>query len=78
MGLSKRECRFLDGCIDEPKIPWVGDILITSTDNLKGFVEAIKSMYPETKTQICIVHQLRNSLKFVVWKDKKQVTISLQ
>ncbi|UPK72453.1 IS256 family transposase [Chitinophaga filiformis] len=56
----------------------VEDILITSTDNLKGFVEAIKSVYPQTKTQVCIVHQLRNSLKFVVWKDKKQAAIALR
>ncbi|MFN2457928.1 MAG: IS256 family transposase [Chitinophagaceae bacterium] len=56
----------------------VEEILITSTDNLKGFTEAIKSVYPQAKTQICIVHQLRNSLKFVVWKDKKAVAVSLK
>ena len=56
----------------------VEDILITSTDNLKGFTEAIKSVYPTAKTQVCIVHQLRNSLKFVVWKDKKAVALALK
>lgn len=56
----------------------VQDILISSTDNLKGFTEAIKAVFPQTKTQICIVHQLRNSLKFVVWKDKKAVALSLK
>lgn len=56
----------------------VEDILISSTDNLKGFTDAIRSVFPETKTQICIVHQLRNSLKFVVWKDKKQVAAALK
>jgi putative transposase len=56
----------------------VSDILITSTDNLKGFTEAIKAVYPDARTQICIVHQLRNSLKFVVWKDKKKVAQSLK
>ena len=50
----------------------VDSILVTSTDNLKGVTDAIKSVYPEAKTQICIVHELRNSLKFVVWKDKKR------
>jgi putative transposase len=54
------------------------DILISSTDNLKGFTEAIKAVFPRTKTQICIVHQLRNSLKFVVWKDKKAVAQALK
>lgn len=53
----------------------VEDILVTSTDNLKGFVDAIKSVYPQAKTQICIVHQLRNSLKFVVWKDKEPLQL---
>lgn len=56
----------------------VEEILISSTDNLKGFTDAIKAVFPETKTQICIVHQLRNSLKFVVWKDKKQVAGALK
>jgi putative transposase len=54
------------------------DILITSTDNLKGFTDAIKTVYPCAMTQICIVHQLRNSLKFVVWKDKKAVAGALK
>jgi len=54
------------------------DILITSTDNLKGFTDAIASVYPSARTQICIVHQLRNSLKFVVWKDKKAVAVDLK
>ena len=53
------------------------DILVTATDNLKGFTEAITSVFPAL-TQICIVHQLRNSLKFVVWKDKKVVVSALQ
>jgi putative transposase len=56
----------------------VEEILITSTDNLKGFTEAIKAVFPQAKTQICIVHQLRNSLKFVVWKDKKAVALELR
>ena len=41
---------------------------------MEGFAEAIKSVYLKTKTQVCIVHQLRNSLKFAVWKDKKWAT----
>jgi putative transposase len=56
----------------------IEDILITSTDNLKGFTDAIASIYPNARTQICIVHQLRNSLKFVVWKDKKAVAAALK
>ena len=46
------------------------DILITATDNLNGFTETIRTVFPEYKTQICIVHQIRNPCKYVVWKDK--------
>jgi transposase-like protein len=49
----------------------VEDILITATDNLNGFTETIKSVFPQSATQICIIHQIRNSSKYVVWKDKK-------
>lgn len=56
----------------------VEDILISSTDNLKGFTDAVSTVYPNAKTQVCVVHQLRNSLKFVVWKDKKAVAAALK
>lgn len=56
----------------------VENVLITSTDNLTGFTDAIKAVFPSAKTQICIVHQLRNSLRFVVWKDKKAVAQALK
>ena len=50
----------------------VQDILITSTDNLKGFTDAIKTVFSKSVTQICIVHYIRNSWKFVVWKDRRE------
>jgi len=49
----------------------VEDILIASIDNLRGFAEAIKTIYPDTAVQSCIVHQIRNSLKYVASKDQK-------
>ena len=49
----------------------VEDILIACTDNLKGFTDAIITVFPETVTQLCIVHQIRNSCRYVVWKDRK-------
>ena len=49
----------------------VKDILIASLDGLNGFSEAIKGIYPNTEIQRCIVHQIRNSSKFVPWKDRK-------
>jgi len=48
------------------------DILIACTDNLKGFSEAIASVYPKAEVQSCMVHQVRNSLKYVSSKDKKE------
>ncbi len=52
----------------------VQDILITATDNLNGFTDTIKTVFPKSVTQICVVHQIRNSSRYVVWKDKKQFT----
>jgi len=47
------------------------DVLIACTDNLKGFSEAILSIFPKTQIQKCIIHQIRNSLKYVASKDQK-------
>ena len=49
----------------------VKDILIASIDGLKGFSEAIKTIFPSTEVQLCIVHQVRNSLRYVASKDQK-------
>lgn len=49
----------------------VEDILITATDNLNGFTDTIRSVFPQSKTQICVIHQIRNASRYVVWKDKK-------
>jgi len=49
----------------------VEDILIASIDNLSGFGDAIESIYPDTEVQLCIVHQIRNSLKYVTSEDSK-------
>lgn len=56
----------------------VEDILIACTDNLSGFTQAIKGVFPETVTQLCIVHQIRNSCKFIVWKDRKAFCADLK
>jgi transposase-like protein len=56
----------------------VQDILIACVDGLKGFPEAIAAEYPETRIQLCIVHMVRNSLKYVSWKDYKTVTADLK
>jgi putative transposase len=56
----------------------VQDILITATDNLKGFTEAIRSVFPESTKQICIVHQIRNACRYVVWKDRRNFTADMK
>ena len=48
------------------------EILITATDNLNGFTETIRTIFPNSLTQICEVHQIRNSCRYVVWKDQKE------
>jgi len=54
------------------------DILIACTDNLKGFSEAILSVFPKTQIQKCIVHQIRNSLKYIASKDQKEFMSNLK
>ena len=56
----------------------VKDVLIFAIDGLNGFNEAIKAVYPKAEIQRCIVHQIRNSLKFVAWKDRKEVAKDLK
>lgn len=56
----------------------VEDILIICVDNLKGFSEAIAACYPQTEIQKCIIHQIRNSIKYVSYKDLKKVTAALR
>ena len=54
------------------------DILIACCDGLTGFPDAIQAVYPQTQVQLCIVHLMRNCLKYVPWKDKKQVAADLK
>lgn len=54
------------------------DIFIVCVDGLQGFPEAIETVFPETQVQLCIVHQIRNSLRFVTWADRKQVAADLK
>ena len=56
----------------------VEDVLIFAIDGLNGFNEAIKAVYPQAEIQRCIVHQIRSSLKFVSWKDRKAVAKGLK
>ena len=56
----------------------VKDILIACVDGLKGFPDAIKSVFPDTAVQLCIIHQIRNSFKYISWKDQKEFISDLK
>ena len=73
--LGKNEsAAFWMSVLTDIKARGVEDLLITATDNLNGFTDTIRTVFPESKTQICVVHQIRNACRYVVWKDKKAFT----
>ena len=79
MWLGKNEsAAFWMSVLTDIRTRGVNDILITVTDNLNGFTDTIKNIFPKSSTQICVVHQIRNSAKYVVWKDKKTFTSDMK
>jgi transposase-like protein len=56
----------------------MNDMLIACTDNLTGMSETISAVYPKCEHQLCIVHQIRNSLKYVSYKDRKELAGDLK
>ena len=73
MWLGKNEsAAFWMSVLTDIRVRGVNDILITVTDNLNGFTDTIKSVFPKSDRQICVIHQIRNSAKYVVWKDKRE------
>lgn len=77
--LSENEgAKFWLNVLTELQNRGVKDILIACVDGLKGFPDAINTAFPETQVQLCIVHMVRNSVKYVPWKDYKPVTADLK
>ena len=77
--LSENEgAKFWLNVLTELQNRGVKDILIACVDGLKGFPDAINTAFPETQVQLCIVHMVRNSVKYVPWKDYKAVTADLK
>jgi len=73
MWLGKTESSsFWMSVLTDLKARGVEDMLITVTDNLNGFTDTIRAVFPQATTQICVVHQIRNSCRYVVWKDMKE------
>lgn len=79
MWIGKAESSsFWMSVLTDLKARGVEDILITVTDNLNGFTETIRAVFPQSTTQICVVHQIRNSCRYVVWKDLKEFTADMK
>lgn len=77
--LSESEgAKFWLSVLTDLKQRGVEDILVACIDGLKGFPEAIEAVFPETQVQLCIVHQIRSSLRYVPEKDKKAVVADLK
>ena len=64
--------------LTELKNRGLNDIFIACMDGLTGFPDAVNAVYPKTQIQLCIVHMIRNSLRYVPWKDKKEVVADLK
>ena len=79
MWISETEsASFWMNVLTDLKARGVEDILIACTDNLAGIRQAINAVFPEAVTQLCVVHQIRNSTRYVVWKERKQFMADLK
>jgi len=77
--ISENEgAKFWLGNLTEMKNRGMSDMLIACTDNLTGMSDAIAAVYPKCEHQLCIVHQIRNSLKYVSYKDRKKLAVDLK
>jgi putative transposase len=77
--LSESEgAKFWLAVVTELKNRGVQDCFIACVDGLKGLPEAIEAVFPKTQVQLCIVHKVRNSLKYVPWKERKAVATDLR
>lgn len=75
---ENESARFWAGVLNSMRNRGVDDILIACTDNLTGFSQAIEAVFPQTDIQNCIIHQLRNSSKYVSYKDLKALMADLK
>jgi transposase-like protein len=79
MWIERNEgAKFWMGILNELKTRGVQDILLAAVDGLSGFPEAINAVFPKTEVQLCIVHMIRNSVKYVSYKDRRAVTSDLK
>ena len=75
---DSESARFWLGVLSDLQARGVKDLLICSIDNLAGFGDAIEAVFPQAEVQLCLVHQVRNSLRYVSYKDSRAVTAALK
>ena len=78
LGKGDEGAKFWLGVLTELKNRGVTDVLVACCDGLTGFGDAIESVWPQTTVQTCVVHLIRNSIKYCSWKDRKAVTKALR
>jgi transposase-like protein len=79
MWIERNEgAKFWMGILNELKNRGMQDILIAAVDGLSGFPDAINAVFPDAEVQLCMVHMVRNSVKYVPYKDRKAVTADLK
>jgi len=79
MWIERNEgAKFWMGILNEIKTRGVKDILIAAVDRLSGFPDAINAVFPDAEVQLCMVHMVRNRVKYVPYKDRKAVTVDLK
>lgn len=75
---SSESASFWRQVLNDLKQRGVEDVFISCIDNLRGFAEAIEDYFPATEVQLCLVHQMRNSMKYVVYKDLREIVKDLK
>ena len=79
MVISEHEgAKFWLSVLTELKNRGIKDVFVACVDGLTGFPDAIAAVFPKTQVQLCIVHMVRNSLRFVSWKDRKLIVADLK
>ena len=79
MWMSDNEgAKFWQSVLTDIKNRGLEDIFIACVDGLSGFPEAIEKVFPQTKVQLCIVHMIRNSIKYASYKERKQIAADLK
>jgi transposase-like protein len=79
MWIEKNEgAKFWLGIMNELKTRGVNDFLIAAVDGLSGFPDAINTVFPNAEVQLCMVHMVRNSVKYISYKDRKAITSDLK